>query len=260
MGHTIGAAVLLATTLLPASGLSETRRFEAFGESTLEIGGETDLSAELFSDPSDHTLLVLSRRLRSAFALAVGDTGLYRIPRSGVQVQEEGVTAVVPDSVRPSRIGTYAADSAATFTAEGLSLRILPKPPLSGEVTVPRLLMHSPEYQYRRDRYVPSEEPIRDLASYGELTEVIVLFSTSSPPCGIWVPRLMRVFQTAGNPVFNIRYLAVDTPDHPLLQRYGVNTLPAILLFHGDDELGRIEQAPRTTLEEEIVAILKGED
>ncbi len=260
-GQTIRAAIALAAILLPTSGWGETRRFEAFGESSLEIDSEIDPSAELFSDPSDHTLLILSRRLRSAFALTVEDGGLYRIPGTGVRVESEGVTAVVPDSLRPVRIGTYTfVDSTVTFTAEGLSLRIVPKPPLSGEVPLSRLLMHSPEYQYRRNRYVPSEGSTQALASYGELTEVIVLFAISSPPCGTWVPRLMKVFQTAGNPVFNIRYWAVDTPDHPALRRYGVNTLPAILLFHGDDELGRIEQAPRTTLEEEIIAILKGED
>jgi hypothetical protein len=257
----LGAAALLAALLLPASGLSQARRFEAFGESNLEVNGEPDPSAELFSDPSDHTLLVLSHRLRGALALAVGDSGIYRIARSGVQLEDEGVTAVVPDSVRPSRLGTYAfVDSVATFAAEGLALRIVPKPPLSGEVPVSHLLTHSPEYRHRRDRYLPAEEAIHDLASYGELTEVVVLFSVSSPPCGVWVPRLMKVFQAAGNPVFHIRYLSVDAPDHPTLRRYGVNALPAVLLLHGGDELGRIEQTPRTTLEEEIVAILKGED
>lgn len=258
----IGVMAVLAAVLLPASALGQARRFEAFGESNLELNGEVDPSAQLFSDPSDHALLILSHRLRSAFALTVEDAGLYRIARSGVQVENEGVTAVVPDSLRPSRVGAYAfVDSAATFNAEGLSIRVVPKPPLSGEVAVPYLLTHSPEYRYRRDRYVPSEEAIHDLASYGELmTEVVVLFAVSSPPCGVWVPRLMKVFQAAGNPVFNIRYLAVDAPDHPVIRRYGVNALPAVLLLHGDDELGRIEQAPRTTLEEEIVAILKGED
>ena len=266
----LGVTAALVTLLLPASGLSESetsqrtghaRRFEAFGESNLEIDGETDLTAELFSDPSDQTLLILSRRLRNAFALTVEDAGLYRIPRTGVRVEDEGVTAAVPDSIRPARVGTYVfVDSMATFTAEGLSLRIVPKPPLSGEVTVSHLLMQSPEYQYRRNRYIPSEEAVHALASYGELAEVVVLSAISSPPSGIWVPRLLKVFQAAGNPVFNIRYWAVDAPDHPVLRRYGVNTLPAILLFHGDDELGRIEQTPRATLEEEIVAILKGED
>jgi hypothetical protein len=268
MERMIRAALMLAALLLPASGLGEAspqagpaKRFEAFGESSLEIDGETDPSAELFSDPSDHTLLIRSRRLRNAFALTVGDEGLYRIPGSGVQIQDEGVTAVVPDSLRPARIGNYAfEDSVAAFTAEGFSLRIVPKPPLSGEVAVSYLLMHSPEYPYRRNRYTPSEGPIRALASYGELTEVVVLLAISSPPSGIWVPRLMKTFQAAGNPVFNIRYWAIDAPDHPALRRYGVNALPTILLFHGDDELGRIEQTPRATLEEAIVAILKGED
>ncbi|MBI2951181.1 thioredoxin family protein [bacterium] len=257
----IGAAAMLAALLLPDPALGQARRFEAFGESLLEVNNETDPSAELFSDPSDHALLVLSRRLRSAFALTVEDAGLYRIARSGVQVEDEGVTAVVPDSVSPSRVGTYAfVDSVAAFAAEGLSVRIVPKPPLSGEVPISHLLTHSPEYRHRRDRYLPSEEAIHDLASYGEMTEVVVLFAVSSPPCGVWVPRLMKVFQAAGNPVFSIRYLSVDAPDHPALRRFGVNTLPAILLLHGGDELGRIEQAPRATLEEEIVAILKGED
>lgn len=259
--HIIGAAALLAALLLPAPAPGQARRFEAFGESNLEINGETDPSAELFSDPSDQALLILSPRLRSALALAVADSGVYRIARSGVQVEDQGVTAIVPDSVRPSRVGTYAfVDSVATFAADGLALRIVPKPPLSGEVPVSHLLTHSPEYRHRRDRYLPTEGAIHDLASYGELTEVVVLFSISSPPCGVWVPRLMKVFQAAGNPVFHIRYLSVDTPDHPALRRYGVNTLPAILFLHGDDELGRIEQTPRATLEEEIVAILKGED
>lgn len=259
-------AAAFAALLLPACAWggdppSPPRRFEAFGESLLEIDGETDPSAELFSDPSDRTLLVLSRRLRSAFALTEEEGGLYRIPRPGVRVENEGVTAAVPEGVRPSRVGTIAfVDSAVAFTAEGLSLRIVPKPPLSGEVALRDLLKHSPEYRHRRDRYVPSEGAVQALASYGELTEVVVLFAVSSPPCGAWVPRLMKVFQAAGNPVFHVRYLSVESPDHPALRRYGVNTLPAVLLLHGEDELGRIEQAPQTALEEEIVAILKGED
>jgi hypothetical protein len=262
----VGVSATLAALLLPACAWGDDpparpRRFEAFGESLLEIDGETDPSAELFSDPSDRTLLVLSRRIRSAFALTVEEAGIYRIPRAGVRVENEGVTAAVPDSLRPSRVGTYAfVDSVAAFTAEGLSLRIVPKPLLAGEIAVRDLLEHSPEYRYRRDRYAPSEGAIHDLAGYGELTEVVVLFAVSSPPCGVWVPRLMKVFQAAGNPVFNLIYLSVDTPDHPALRRYGVNALPAVLIFHRDEELGRIEQAPRTTLEEEVVAILKGED
>ena len=71
-----GAVAMLAAVLLPDPTLGQARRFEAFGESNLEVNGETDPSAELFSDPSDHALLVLSRRLRSAFALTVEDAGL----------------------------------------------------------------------------------------------------------------------------------------------------------------------------------------
>lgn len=239
----------------------QSRRFEAFGESNLEINGVVDIGAALFSDPSDHTLLILSRQLRGVYALGVADTAVYRLPRAVVRLEGEGVTALAPENAPATRSGTYTfIDLAATFSAEGLTLRIVPKPPGAGEIAVSALLDYCPEYRYRRDRYLPSEGAIHDLSSYGELTEVVVLLAVSSPPCGVWVPRLMKVFQAAGNPVFNIRYMLVDAPEHPLVRRYGVNLLPTVILFHGDEEMGRLDREPRTTLEEEIVAILKGED
>ena len=263
------AALLTAAVLMAASGWGQAekggakheRRFEAFGEANLEINGVVDVTAALFSDPSDHTLLILSRQLRNAFALGVEDTAIYRLPKAAIRLEGEGVTALAPENAPVSRVGSYAfIDSAATLSAEGMTLRIVPKPPGAGEIAAPALLDYCPEYRYRRDRYLPSEGAIHDLSSYGELTEVVVLFSVSSPPCGVWVPRLMKTFQAAGNPVFNIRYLLVDSPEHPFVRRYGVNLLPTIILIHGDEELVRLKREPRTTLEEEIVAILKGED
>jgi hypothetical protein len=168
----------------------------------------------------------------------------------------EGVARVGED-LRLERIGAYAVqDSIPTFRVDSLSVRMVPRRPLVGEVTPDSLLRHSPEWGPEMRFYEPYRQAVKALRAQGQGVEVVAVFSVLCVRCRVQVPRLMRV--AAEVPNLKARYLAVPGVIDSTMERYRVRFLPTFVVLRDGKEIGRITERPRASIEEDLVAILRG--
>jgi hypothetical protein len=68
----------------------------------------------------------------------------------------------------------------------------------------------------------------------------------------------MRVAAEAGNPKLKARYLAVPSLVDSTRAAYRARYLPTFVVLRGGKEIGRIVGRPRESVEEDLLAILRG--
>jgi thiol-disulfide isomerase/thioredoxin len=89
--------------------------------------------------------------------------------------------------------------------------------------------------------------------------DVIVFYGQWCGDSKRQVPRFMRVIEAAGWEQGRIRYYALDRSkksDDGLTEKYSVELVPTFIFLRNNEELGRIVETPRTTLEGDMIQIL----
>jgi len=249
--------VLAAALLVSPAALGQVvpALWEAIEVAHVEVNGEVDPTGALYSSPDRRMTLVVSGRIGDLIVFDLKEQGLLRVAGGGVQFGE-GV-ALVGEDLRLERIGVYAVqDSMPVFRVDSLSVRMVPRTPLVGEVTPDSLLRHSPEWGPEMRFYEPYRQAVEALRAQGQGVEVVAVFSVFCGRCRVQVPRLMRVAAEAQN--LKARYLAVPGVIDSTMERYRVRFLPTFIVLRDGREIGRITERPRASIEEDLVAILRG--
>jgi thiol-disulfide isomerase/thioredoxin len=223
----------------------------------VEVNGEIDPTGALYTSPDHRMTLVVSGRVGDLIVFEVKERGLLRV--TGGEVRFGEGAALVGEDLRLERIGTYAVQGdVPMFQVDSLRVRMIPKTPLTGEVTADSLLRHSPEYGPEMRFYEPYRPAVEALKAQGQPAEVVAVFSAGCGRCRAQVPRLMKVLEEAGGPNLKARFLAVTGAIDSTAAAYRVRYLPTFIVLRGGKEVGRITERPRASIEEDLVAILRG--
>jgi thiol-disulfide isomerase/thioredoxin len=89
--------------------------------------------------------------------------------------------------------------------------------------------------------------------------DVIVFYGQWCGDSKRHVPRFMRVVEASGWEQGRIRYYALDRSKKSgdgLTERYSVELVPTFIFLRNNEELGRIVESPRSTLEGDMIQIL----
>jgi thiol-disulfide isomerase/thioredoxin len=73
------------------------------------------------------------------------------------------------------------------------------------------------------------------------------------------VPRLVKIVRSAGLPEARVRYYGLDRTKKSadgLTDTYRIERVPTVILLRGGEELGRVVELPRSTLEGDLFEIL----
>ncbi len=257
MRHTIWSVIAVVCVTATAMGQVTPGQWEAIEAAHVEVNGKIDPTGALYTSPDYRMTLVVSGRLGDLLVFEVKDRGLLRVTGGGVQFGEGA--ALVAEDLRLERIGTYTVqDSIPTFRVDSLLVRMIPKTLLAGEVAPDSLLRHSPEYGPEMRFYEPYRQAVETLKTQGQAVEVVAVFSAGCGRCRAQVPRLMKVMAEARNPNLKTRYLAVPGRIDSATVAYRVRYLPTFIVLRGGKEIGRITARPRASIEEDLVAILRG--
>lgn len=92
-------------------------------------------------------------------------------------------------------------------------------------------------------------------------SEVVVVFGTWCSDSKRHVPRFLKLADLAGFPPSRIRFYGVDRTKKShdgVTDRYGIELVPTFIFLKNGKEIGRIVETPRTSLEEDVLAILAG--
>ncbi len=226
----------------------------------IEINGKTDLYARSFQ-PHDYKpyLILMSKELKQTLLMNLTTKEVLSIDPSVFKKKEE--IEIYTDGIPKGRkVASYTVDKGTSvFTVEGKKVGVRIKETLTGEVSLPILLAHSPVYGLLRDAYRPKKSAIDFIKGYKKPVELVVMFATWCPTCKQMVPRLLRILKDAANPNIKTRFIGIamgGSEPHDLLEQYG-HDYPAFIFFENGKEKGRIIGMTPNPIEETIVAILK---
>ncbi len=90
-------------------------------------------------------------------------------------------------------------------------------------------------------------------------TDVIVFFGGWCPDSRREVPRFLKLADESGFPESGIRLYALDRTkksDDGMTEKFAIQRVPTFIFLRGGKEVGRITEAPATTLEGDVLTIL----
>jgi thioredoxin 1 len=129
---------------------------------------------------------------------------------------------------------------------------------LVGDVTTQQLLTSYPGFLAEYQFYQPSPAEII-AAQQLEGKSITVLFGAWCHDSEREVPRLLKLLDAAKLSQFNLQLLAVNhNKQEPsgTYRRLDLRYTPTIILFDGENELGRIIERPITSLGEDLAGLL----
>ncbi|RYD53370.1 MAG: thioredoxin [Sphingobacteriales bacterium] len=109
--------------------------------------------------------------------------------------------------------------------------------------------------------YKPKAEPMAVLQKELLKHRMVVLFGSWCSDSQLQLPHLYKILQDAKVPENQITLYGVDRAKKsrgPESETYKVERVPTIIVLDGDNELGRIVESPRKTLEEDLAVIVSG--
>ncbi len=127
---------------------------------------------------------------------------------------------------------------------------------------VDRSVLDRPEHQAFRTMYdtVHVQNDVIDLISkVDEGVDVTVFFGTWCPDSRREVPRFLRIVDRAGMAGDRIKLYALDRTKKSsdgLTEQYHIERVPTFIFLKNGEEIGRITESARTTLEGDMLNIL----
>jgi thiol-disulfide isomerase/thioredoxin len=219
-----------------------------------------DSGGLVFTSRDYQKLLLVPESGETAFVFDLQQREVASIPRSSVQIGEEG-GASVRASASPSPLGQYLVNEAdIRFQNEFVRIHLGPKPDLVGEVSLEEILARKPGFRSMAAKYRPDSTAIAAIRALAKPVDILVFFGTWCPVCAQRVPLFLKIVEEASNPRIRVRFIATDA-DHKqpadLLKTYDVHITPMFVALMNGVEIGRIDRKPRISLERDLAEILK---
>lgn len=113
-------------------------------------------------------------------------------------------------------------------------------------------------------RYTPNSEAVKYLSEIQDSVNIHVLFGTWCHDSKKQIPAFMKTMEEANNPKINVQYIAVSrkkAEPKDLVELWNLKLTPTFIIVRRNKEYGRIIEEPITSIEGDLVTILKsGED
>lgn len=126
-----------------------------------------------------------------------------------------------------------------------------------------RDLEKEPEFKWFNkgvDEYEPDEAAIAYLKQHLKGYEIVTLIGTWCEDSHNLVPKLYKVLKQAGYPIKLHTLYALDTDKKGVdkeEEKYGIKSVPTIILYKNNEEAGRIVETVSENIEEDIKDIIE---
>jgi len=146
------------------------------------------------------------------------------------------------------------------FDFAGQSVRIVPTPPLLGDVSYDAFLSLCPEFQDREHAYEPQAERVKAISAKGNDVILEVYFGSWCPHCQEVLPRLIKSLREAGNPNLRVRMIGLPRAftEDPTVKARGVRGVPTVIVYRKEVELGRFSGTETAPIEETLARLIGG--
>ncbi|NPV05776.1 MAG: thioredoxin [Syntrophaceae bacterium] len=177
---------------------------------------------------------------------------------------EKHTVAVAFDGSRTSAGALAEALAKGGYPPEGpprplASMPAAPERPLVGKVAQGSLFRDYPSFLSPYRDYTPRKDAVDKIAAVRGSYDLLVFFGTWSPDSLREVPRLLRALDAAGNKDLRLALYGVDRDKREGLgmsEKFGVRSVPTVVVLRDGIERGRIVERPRRSMEEDLLEIL----
>ncbi|HEX7878669.1 MAG TPA: thioredoxin family protein, partial [Candidatus Eisenbacteria bacterium] len=148
-----------------------------------------------------------------------------------------------------------------TFSAAGGAWKLAPEAPLVGEISQPNLLLRKKDYQAAARAYKPKNAAISLIKSVRQPIQITVFFGTWCSYCKHYLPGFMKTIDAAANPAITVTYIGISedmSEPEAELTKNAVTKTPTFIVSSGGQEIGRIVEKPKDTIEEDLALLLLG--
>ncbi len=131
---------------------------------------------------------------------------------------------------------------------------------LLGRVRPETILAISEEWRTNRNAYEPSGTDVRRIASLRVTAILDVYFGSWCSDSRREVPRFLKILDRASPSRLKVRFFGLDrTKKEParLVKKGGIERVPTFILRAGGREVGRIVEAPQTSLEHDLAVLVE---
>jgi hypothetical protein len=226
------------------------------GQFQVEVRGAVERDAKIYrSFTPPQAFLVTTAAFRRPVLITTGPTSARLIDAARV-VHD----ATDPQIVRVDESGPVQDTMTVRFEGpkltvarDGVSMTLVPSPPLLGKQTIEQLVVALPEYRRNASYYTPDRSAVDELRNLQQPAELFVVFGSWCSHCEGVVPRLVRVLQDAGPTKLAVTFHGVPQGGgDPVANTLGVTGLPTGVVRRDGKEIGRLKDtdwdAPETSL------------
>lgn len=131
---------------------------------------------------------------------------------------------------------------------------------LVGEISQEELYRENPQFARDAKGYIPDPGAISSLKEFTARTKIVVFLGTWCSDSQSEIPKFLKVIEEAGNPNFEVTVYGLDRTKQDETgdaTAHGISFVPTIVLYRGDKELGRIVEYPKTSMEADLLKILR---
>jgi thiol-disulfide isomerase/thioredoxin len=218
---------------------------------------------EVFDRSDFQAMLLLPAAGDLAYVLDLKTQQVAAYARPAVLGADGNPRAVAPAGGRPVAPFDTNPEGQIHFMDGGRTLLIETAPPLLGPIAWADLVERYPGYARRAAAYRPDAAKVARLAAAKLPAEIVVFFGTWCQICRHELPALVATLDAAKNPNFKLSLVAIDEnviEPKDLISQYSVLTTPTTIVTIDGQELGRIEEEPRVSVEADLAGILLGPD
>jgi thiol-disulfide isomerase/thioredoxin len=216
---------------------------------------------EVFDSSDYQSILLLPVAGDAAYVLDLKAVEALAYPKSSVMANDG--TLQRPDRKGARSLGRFETDpdGRIRFSDGASEIATEPAPPLIGPLTRAKLEERQPGYARRTRIYHPDAAMVAKLAGVKRPVQILAFFGTWCQICKHHLPALLATLDAARNPKLELSLVGIDenvAEPRGLITQYRVMTTPTILVLVDGQELGRIEEDPRISVEADLADILVG--
>lgn len=132
---------------------------------------------------------------------------------------------------------------------------------LTGKLTAAYLYEQLPAYKTGSDQYQPDDAAINTIADFSSPVIITVFLGTWCPDCQREVPRFLKIMEQVKNSNIQYQLYGLDRSKRDaegFAEKNAIEFVPTFVIFHNQEEIGRIVESPMVSIEQDLVDILSG--
>lgn len=230
-------------------------------ESVPNAGTVTITNGEVYDRADYQAMFLLPSAGDFAYVLDLKTQQISPLPKSGALGADGNPRPGIGGATRSGARFDTNAEGRIHFAEGAREIFVEAAPPLLGPIARADLETRYPGYARRTRVYQPDVAMIAKLAAAKLPAEILVFFGSWCQICKHELPALLATLDAARNPNLKLALVAVDenvAEPKDLISQYRIIATPTILVLVDGQELGRIEEEAKVSVEADLAGILVG--